>query len=156
MVLQFEWCQNSVLRFLLGLKGIYFNVYGIVYRRRGAPLPPPLPPEGAGEGALRAGGDEKLGWLLRGAGALFTGGRLSCITGGVDGRGCVEGFGCVAGAGVGRVVGVGLEVGLPPGCVCTGVLLLRGALGAGAGDGRPLLPGAWRCGGLTVFPLGPR
>ena len=57
----------------------------------------------------------------------------------------MEGAGREVGAGVGLVFGVGLEVGLPPGCVCTGVLLLRGALGEVLGAGRPLvLPGAWR------------
>ena len=100
-----------------------------------------------------------MGWLLRGAGALFTGGRLLSITGGVTGRGCVEGAGRDVGAGVGRVVGVGREVGLPPGWVCTGVLLLRGALGEVVGAGRPVLPvlpGGCLCGAFTVPPLGPR
>ena len=105
------------------------------YLRRGPLLlPPPPPPEGAGEGELRTGGAENVGWLLRGAGALFTGGRLLSITGGVTGRGWVEGAGRDVGAGVGR------EVGLPPGWVCTGVLLLRGALGEVVGAGRPVLP----------------
>ncbi len=94
-----------------------------------------------------------MGWLLRGAGALFTGGRLLSITGGVTGRGWVEGAGRDVGAGVGR------EVGLPPGWVCTGVLLLRGALGEVVGAGRPVLPGlpgVCLCGAFTVVPFGPR
>lgn len=125
------------------------------YLRRG-PLPLPPPPEGAGEGELRTGGAENPGWLVRGAGELFTGGRLLSITGGVTGRGCVEGAGRDVGAGVGRVVGVGREVGLPPGWVCTGVLLLRGALGEVVGAGRPVPPWVCRCGAFTVVPFGPR